>query len=76
MSQAADYGSSSATLQSRVRTTRPGQLPPECVLVLVLPFPPLALAPAAAFASHAAVVWVTVAGCAGRTRGVNQDFPP
>jgi hypothetical protein len=54
---------------------------PECLLVLVvLPFPSLALAlallPAAAFADHAAVVWVTVAGCAGRTRGVIQDFPP
>jgi hypothetical protein len=50
---------------------------PDCVLVLlVLPFPSLALAPAADHASNGAVVWVTVAGCAGRTRGVNQASPP
>lgn len=55
-------------------------LVPDLVLDLVLdpdldpPFPPPA--PAAAFASHPAVVSVTVVGCAGQRKGVNREFPP
>lgn len=63
---AADYGST-----ERRKATITSARPHECVLDH--PFRPLG---PAAFASHAAVVGVTEAGCAGRTTGVHEGYPP